>query len=164
MSRSVGRLLPGPLRDRLSQGELKRHVGTALPLITIDETGHPHPMILSYVEVRAIDAGSVAVVLARGSRSTRNLGERQAATLLVVDEETTAYVKLTVVDGPLDVGGQPGLGLFLLAVDDVLEDSPAGWEAGMRITSGIRYGPAPTLEEAWARDVLAALTSPCPRA
>ncbi len=65
----------------------------------------------------------------------------------------TVYVKLRTVDGPLPVAdaGEYGLGYFLLEVEEVLEDAAAEWEGGMRITSGVRYAPAPTLDEPWAR-------------
>ena len=78
----------------------------------------------------------------------------------------TVYVKLRTVDGPLPVAGgdEFGLGYFLLAVEEVLEDAPAEWEGGMRITSAIRYAPAPTLDEPWARATLAALAEPRARA
>ena len=70
------------------------------------------------------------------------------------------------LDGPLPVpGGEAlGLGYFLLAVDDVLEDAAAEWEGGMRITGAVTYAPAPTLEEPWARATLAALAAPRARA
>jgi len=56
------------------------------------------------------------------------------------------------------------LGYFLLAVEDVLEDAAAEWEGGMRITGALRYEPAPTLAEPWARATLAALAEPRARA
>ena len=76
------------------------------------------------------------------------------------------YVKLRALDGPLPVdGGEAfGLGYFLLEVVYVLEDAVADWEAGMRITGPIRYAPAPTLSEPWARATLAALAAPRARA
>jgi hypothetical protein len=62
-------------------------------------------------------------------------------------------------------GGEAlGLGYFLLAVEDVLEDAAAEWEGGMQITSGIQYRPVPSLNEPWARATLNALASPRARA
>jgi hypothetical protein len=71
-----------------------------------------------------------------------------------------------LLDGPLPIeGGEPfGLAYFLLEVDEVREDSAADWEAGMRIVAPIRYEPAPTLAEPWARVTMAALASPRARA
>ena len=65
---------------------------------------------------------------------------------------------------PVSGSGEYGLGYFLLAVEEVLEDAPADWEGGMRITSALRYAPAPTLDEPWARATLAALAEPRARA
>ena len=47
---------------------------------------------------------------------------------------------------------------------EVLEDTAADWEAGMRVTETIRYAPVPTLAEPWARATLAALATPRARA
>ncbi|HSE93362.1 MAG TPA: hypothetical protein VLF19_08645, partial [Methylomirabilota bacterium] len=87
-------------------------------------------------------------------------------TLLVIEPDAIVYVKLRALDGPLPVegAGALGLGFFLLAVEDVLEDAAADWEGGMRITRAIEYAPAPTLEEPWARVTLAALAEPRARA
>ena len=123
-------------------------------------------MLLSYLEVRAYDTGTVGLVIGARTRSARNLVEQGTGTLLAVEPDATVYVKLRTVDGPLPVAGsnESGLGYFLLAVEEVLEDAPAEWEGGMRITSAIRYAPAPTLDEPWARATLAALAEPRARA
>ena len=75
-------------------------------------------------------------------------------------------MKTRTLDGPLPVPGgeEAGLGYFLLEVAEVLEDSAADWEAGMRITSPAQYAPAPTLNEPWARATLGATGhAACPR-
>ena len=162
MSRSLGPRLPAALVERFSQRDLAGRLGIALPFATVDADGRPHPMLLSYLEIRAHDAGSVGVVMLARSQSARNLTARGTATLLVVEPDATFYVKLRALDGPLPVaGGEPfGLGYFLLAVEDVLEDAAAEWEGGMRITGAVTYAPAPTLEEPWARATLQALAAP----
>jgi hypothetical protein len=166
MTQRHGPRLPPELVDRLSQRDLRRRLGVALPFVTVDPDGRPHPMLLSYLEVRAHDPGTLGLVIGQASRSSRNLVERRAGTLLVLEPDAVIYVKARAVDGPLPVeGGEPfGLGYFLLAVEDVLEDAAAAWEGGMRITSAVQYHPAPTLEEPWARVTLAALTAPRARA
>src|SRR6267143_1209233 len=50
------------------------------------------------------------------SASARNLAERQAGTLMILEPDTVVYVKTRAVDGPLDVAGDEGLGYFLLGV------------------------------------------------
>ena len=166
MTRSLGRSLSQALVERFAQRDLARRLGAALPFVTIDAQGRPHPMLLSYLEIRAHDTRTVGLVIGARTRSATNLAERRTATLLVIEPDVTVYVKLRTVDGPLPVAdaGQHGLGYFLLEVDEVLEDAAADWEGGMRITSGLRYGPPPTLDEPWARATLAALAAPRARA
>ena len=166
MTRSLGRALSQALVERFSQRHVARRLGAALPFVTVDPDGRPHPMLLSYLEIRAYDTRTVGLVIGARTRSARNLTERAVATLLVIEADTTVYVKLRTVDGPLPVAGagEYGLGYFLLEIDEVLEDAAAEWEGGMRITSGVRYAPAPTLDEPWARATLAALAEPRARA
>jgi hypothetical protein len=166
MTRQVGTALPPLLVERLSQRDLRRYLGVAVPFVTVDHEGRPHPMLLSYLELKAYDSGTLGLVIQARSQSARNLVERGTGTLLIVEPDTTVYVKTRIVDGPLPVAGgsEHGLGYFLLEVDEVLEDSAAEWEAGMRITEPIRYEPPPTLDEPWARATVAALAQPRARA
>ena len=158
MPRSLGPSLSADLLARLSQADLLSHLGKAIPLITLDAEGPPHPMLVSYLEVRAEDPRTLRIVLGARSRSARNLTERRAATLLLVEPEQTVYVKARVQRGPTPVDDLPDFALFVLAVEDVLEDAPAEWEGGLRITGGLRYAPAPSLDEPRAQATLRALT------
>jgi len=166
MARSHGPRLPGALVERLSQSDLRARLGVALPFVTVDRQGRPHPMLVSYLEVRAYDSGTLGLVIQARSTSARNLAERQAGTLLILEPDSVAYVKTRAVDGPLEVAGaeEAGLGYFLLGVEDVLEDVAADWEGGMRITGAVTYAPPPALDAAWARATLAALAAPRARA
>jgi hypothetical protein len=154
------------LVERLSQRDLARRLGVGLPFITVDAQGRPHPMLVSYLEVRAYDARTVGLVIQARSTSARNLAERQTGTLVMVEPDVIVYLKLRALDGPLPVGGGEafGLGYFLLEVEDVRDDAAADWEAGVRITEPIRYAPPPTLAEPWARATLSALAAPRARA
>jgi len=166
MTRSLGPSLPPALVERLAQRDPAARLGVALPFVTVDGHGRPHPMLLSYLELRAYDTRTVGLVIGAKTRSAQNLAERHAGTLLVIEPDASVYVKLRAVDGPLPVdgGGEYGLGYFLLEVEEVLEDAPADWEGGMRITGALRYAPAPTLDAPWARATLAALARPRARA
>lgn len=166
MTQSRGPALTPALLARLSQRDVTHHLGIALPFVTVDAEGRPHPMLVSYLEVRAYDAGSLGLVIQARSRSARNLAERGVGTLVIVEPEAIAYVKTRAVDGPLPVAGGEdlGLGYFLLAVEDVLEDAAADWEGGMRITQAAGYAPVPDLDAAWVRVTLAALATPRARA
>jgi len=160
VSRSLGPSLPAEVLARLSQAELAAHLGKAIPLITLDAEGRPHPMLLSSLEVRAADPRTIRIVIGTGSRSARNLAERRVATLLLVEPEQTVYVKARARTGPLLLEDLPDCGLFVLGVEDVLEDAPAEWESSLRISGGLRYAPTPSLDAPWARAILKALTAP----
>ena len=166
MSRRQGAQLTPDLVARFAQLDLQSRLGVVVPFVTLDAAGCPHPMLLSYLEIRAYDAKTLGLVIQAGSGSAHNLTERVLGTLLVVEPDAVAYVKTRLLDGPLPVpgGDEAGLGYFLLEVEEVLEDSAADWEAGMRITGAARYAPAQTLEEPWARATLVALAAPRARA
>jgi len=164
MSHVVGRALPPALLDRLSQRDLASRLGAVLPFVTVDRDGRPHPMMLSYLELRAYDAGTVGLVIHAASGSARNLEARAAATLLIVEPETVAYVKLRRLDGPLPVAEDERLAYFLLAVDEVREDTAGVEEGEARIATGLRYAPPVALDSPWARVTLAAVAAPRARA
>src|SRR2546425_688615 len=56
VTRSLGPSLPPPLVERLAQRDPAARLGVALPFVTVDGAGYPHPMLLSYLEVGARDA------------------------------------------------------------------------------------------------------------
>ncbi len=162
MTRLVGDELPQAMVERFSQRDLGSRLGVALPFVTVDTNNRPHPMLLSYLELRAYDARSIGLVIAARSRSARNLVDRHAGTLLIIEPDITVYVKTRALDMALPVSGGEAwdLGFFLLAVEEVIEDTAAEWEDSMRIVHPVEYRPTPTLEEPWAQVTLAALAAP----
>jgi len=164
VSAVVGTSLTPALRERLSQRDLAARLGAAMPLVTVDAAGRPHPMLISYLEIRAYDAGSVGVVIQAMSGSARNLEARRAATLVVMDRDVVAYVKLRLVDGPLPVREDERLAYFMLGVEEVREDHATEEEGNARIVAGPRFEPLPDLSSAWARATLSAVASPRARA
>ncbi|OGK76721.1 MAG: hypothetical protein A2X52_04695 [Candidatus Rokubacteria bacterium GWC2_70_16] len=154
MSRRLGYTLPPALRAELSQQDLASRLGLAIPLVTVDEEGRPHPMLLSHLEVLALGPETVRIVIAAGSRSAANLAARGHAALLLIEPAHTFYVKATATEPPLVLGA---LARFELTVTEVLEDAPAAWEEGLAVTGGITYAPVPALDTPWVRETLAAL-------
>ncbi len=154
MSRRLGSALTAELLALLSQDDLPSRLGRAIPVLTIDAGGRPHPMLCSYLEVLAVDTRTIRLAIGAASGSARNLAERAACTLLLIEPERTVYVKCRATGTPMAAGD---LQRFVLAIEEVLEDSPAAWEGGVRITSGIGYAPLPDLDASWARATLAAL-------
>jgi hypothetical protein len=157
MSRSLGGALPAGLRRLLSQADLGPLLGRGLPFVTLSADGSLHPMLTSYLEWLAVDARTLRLVVAGGSRSARNLEEWSVGTLLMVEPERTVYVKCRAVGAPLRVAD---LARFTLVVEDVLEDLPEEAEGDVRVVSGIRYAPPPAMEDARVRAVLVALRMP----
>ena len=164
MSRVVGPVLTPALLERLSQRRLDTRLGVALPLVTLDAESRPHPMLVSYLELRAYDEATVGLVVHGGTGSTRNLAARDVATLVIVEADVVAYIKLRRVDGPLPVFEDPRLAYFLLAVEEVREDVAGAHESDARIVAAARYAPVPALDSPWARVTLAALAAPRARA
>lgn len=154
MNRSLGSALPPELVTRFSQTDLASRLGRGLPFLTRAADGTLHPMLCSYLEWLAVDAGTLRLAIAARSRSARNLEERGVGTLLLVEPSLTIYIKCRARGAPLRLGE---LARFSLTVEDVLEDSPTAEEGDVRITGGITYAPTPSLEEPWAKAVLAAL-------
>ena len=154
MSRSLGAGLPPGLVTRFSQTALPSLLGRGLPFLTLAADGTLHPMLCSYLEWLAVDARTLRLAIAAPSRSARNLEERGVGTLLLVEPTLTIYIKCRAMGAPLRLGD---LARFSLTVEDVLEDAPTEEEGDVRITGGITYAPAPSLDEAWAKAVLAAL-------
>jgi len=154
VSRSLGPALPPGLLTRLSQEDLPSLLGLALPFLTLGADGSLHPMLCSYLEWLAVDAHTLRLAIAAGSRSASNLEARRVGTLLVIEPDRTVYVKCHATGAPRRLGD---LARFTLAVEDVLDDRPAEAEGDARIVSGITYRPPPALDAPWARAVLAAL-------
>lgn len=154
MSRSLGAALPPGLLARFAQTDLASLLGRGLPFLTLAADGTLHPMLCSYLEWLAVDARTLRLAIAARSRSARNLEDRGVGTLLLVEPELTVYIKCRAVGAPRRRGE---LARFSLAVEDVLEDAPTAEEGDVRITGGITYAPAPSLEEPWVTALLTAL-------
>jgi hypothetical protein len=154
VARSLGAALTPDLLETFSQRDLPSRLHQALPLVTLDAESRPHPMLCSYIEVLAVDPATIRLAIVATGRSARNLEERRAATLIVIDPERTVYVKCRATGVPLTVGA---LERFVLTVEDVLEDAADPSEGPVRITSGITYAPAPSLDDPRVRSTLEAL-------
>jgi hypothetical protein len=145
------------LVDRLSQRDLAPLLGRAIPLITVDAAGRPHPMLCSYLEVLAVDARTIRVVINAPSGSGTNLAERRAATLLLVERGLTVYVKCRAVGASRAFGS---LARFDLLVEDVLEDFATEAEGDAAITGGLTYAPTPEIDTAVVNDTMRVLREP----
>lgn len=136
MSRSLGALLPDGLLGWLLGHDAAVEAARVTVLLTVDPFGWPHPALVSYGELLALDAGRLRLGLQAGSRTSRHLRESGRVTLVFAEAEVVLYVKAEAVPLP-DLAESPGLARFELAVRDVLEDRATGAEAGVRLVSGL---------------------------
>jgi hypothetical protein len=149
VSRSLGPELPEALLDRLLASSPDARYGQAIVLVTTDPFGRPHPALVSYAELVALDAARLRLGLHAGTRSTTHLAESGRATLVFADAELALYVKADAARLPA-AAGHPGVARFELVVRDVLADRAEGAEAGSFLTSGIGFA-WPGGPDAWAR-------------
>ena len=134
MARSLGAQLPDALLTRLVAPDRADRLGHVVVLATLDPYGWPHPALVSYGEILALDPSRVRLGLYAESRSTRHLRETGRVTLVFADAEVSLYVKAEAVTLP-GVPGHHDLARFELHVRDVLDAyaalglDPAAWLA-----------------------------------
>ncbi len=146
MSRSLGPHLPDTLVARL-MGDPADRPGQAVVLVSVDPYGLPHPALVSYGELLALDSTRIRLALHAGTRSVTYLRDTGRATLVFADAELNLYVKADAVPLPT-APGHAGLARFELHVRDVLEDQAEGEEAGAHLTGGITF-KLPAGVEVW---------------
>jgi hypothetical protein len=149
MSRSLGPHLPDALLARLMAPDPASRPGEALVLVTLDPYGRPHPALVSYAELLALDTARLRLGLHGGTRSATHLAESGRATLVVADAELNLYVKADAT-ALAAAPGHPALARFELQVRDVLADRAEGDEAGSFLTGGITFA-WPGGPDVWAR-------------
>ena len=149
MARRIGRELTPALVYRLSQRDLAPLLGRAIPLITGDADGRPHPMLCSYLELLAVDARTIRVAINAPSGSATNLASLGVATLLLVERGLAVYVKCRAAGPPRAFGSLARLDLL---VEDVLEDFATAAEGDAAITAGITYAPVLEMDSQLVRE------------
>ncbi|MEW6321623.1 MAG: hypothetical protein AB1635_11125 [Acidobacteriota bacterium] len=150
--------LPPALVERLRADRDGLDAGLGILVCSMDEAGRPHPMMLSPLEIVALDARTLRVATYADSRSTRFLDARGHVTVMFVDAGEAVYVKGAAWRLP-PPAGFPGLARFEVRAIVVLEDATdAGLEGAAVIESGIRVR-RPGVEPAEAFALLQALAS-----
>ena len=158
MSRVRTKELTEDLYRRLSGAEIDLFAALAFVVCTVDAEGWPHPAMLSYFEVAAVDRQHVRLAIYNDSRTCANMRERGKATLIVVDENLVCYVRGAVSEVVAAMAAAPFNAMLNLRVDDVtFDEPPPDLEPGAFVTSGIMYRPRSGAPLAQARAVLAEL-------
>ena len=139
VSRHTGDRFDERLYHRLSGEDLAARAGEAILVATTDTQGRPHPALLAYGEIVALSPTVLRLAVRGDSATARNLEDRGALTLCLIDADGAAYVKARA--RPLSSAASleaQGLVAFEAHVEDVLVDAPTAGEKA-RLASGIQF-------------------------
>jgi hypothetical protein len=140
MSRLVGSSLPSELFERARGHDLAARVGIAVVIVTTDDAGWPHPAMLSYGDLVAVDSRRIRVAVHRTSRTAANLRRSGRLTFCFIDAGLVCYVKATVEGHREPMPGFPVLARFDTTVETVLLDAArTDSEPGAAVRDGIRF-------------------------
>src|SRR5437870_1862574 len=135
MSTNLGTNLPAAVQALLSGDNLDQKAGTGFLLVSQQEDGFPHAMILSPGEVLASDSSTLRFALFAQSSTSRNMQARPPAMMCFACDGAAYYVKFESQFLPSAVGVPEGLALFVAPIKTVLEDR----EASAVVTSGFHF-------------------------
>ena len=158
MARVRTNALTDVLYRRLSGADIESLAALAIVVCTVDAEGWPHPAMLSYFEVAAVDRRNVRLAIYTDSRTCANMRERGKATLIVVDQDLVCYVRGVTSEVVPAMAAAPFNAMLHLRVDEVLfDEAPPDIEPGALVTGGMTYRPRTGAPLAQARAVLAEL-------
>jgi hypothetical protein len=135
MSQVLGNELTPELLSRLDGREVESHEGKIIPIFTVDESGWPHPALLSYYEIVAKSQRTIDMALWKDSSTANNLRQTGKVTLMISDHTLNYYLKGTVSQTEAEMSGTPAVSRFRLTVEQVIEDQ----EPNAEITTGLTY-------------------------
>ena len=114
--------------------------GLAVPVISIDDRGLPHPALLSLHEL-ILWKEDLYFFLSQGSRSSGYLERRRAVVLIFIDPLAATYLK----GHARLLGRSGGLAVFRLDISVALEDFASSGEGQAEIVSSTRFEADPEL-------------------
>ena len=135
MSRLLGNELTKALLERLDGQDVGVYEGKIIPIFTLDESGWPHPALLSYYEVVAKNSTTIDIALWKNSSTAKNLRQTNKITFLITDKGVNYYLKGSVKELQTEIPGVPLQSRFRVTTEQLLEDQ----EPNAEITSGLTY-------------------------
>lgn len=135
MSKILGKELTEGLLKRLSGAAVASHEGKIIPIFTLDESGWPHPALLSYYEVVTKNSSTLDMAIWKDSSTANNLRRAGKISLMVTDDGVNFYIKGAVRELENEMTGAPQVSRFRISVEQLLEDQ----EPNAHITSGMTY-------------------------
>lgn len=115
--------------------QMDRKLNKVIPMCSIDEAGFPHYCLLSHRELAAKDRRNLRLATYQGSTTSKNFRRIGKATMMVMDEEMSYYIKGTVTERKHLMSSIPGCSMFNFEVEQVIEDK----EPQAPITSGLTF-------------------------
>jgi hypothetical protein len=136
----IGSELTDELLRHLDGSDIASKTDKAIVICTIGEDGWPHPAMLSYFEVVAKSRRSLHIAAYRTSRTTANMRERGKATLVLVDQRLTCYLKGSVTEIAASMRSASYNARLQMQVEQVFVDEPhQALEPDAFVSSGITY-------------------------
>ena len=151
-------LLTPDLYRRLSGAETEARAHEVIVLCTTDAAGWPHPAMISYFELRALDRHTLRLAIYSDSRTCANLRERRKATFIVADADVVCYINGTVeAVGPTMREAPYNVRVSLRVSQVVFDTASPELESGTDVTGGITCTPRTGADLVRAHAVLAEL-------
>jgi hypothetical protein len=150
--------LTDDLYRRLGGADIASRANQAIVLCTVDDRGWPHPAMLSYFEVAAVDRHNLHLAVYTNSRTCTNMRERGKATLIIVDDGLVCYIRGEATElAPAMRGAEYNATLNLRIEQVVFDEPPPDLEPGVRVMTGITYSARTRATLARSQAVLAEL-------
>lgn len=148
MSRQLGNELPKEILTLLDGHDLPSRAGKAILITTIDAQGWPHPALLSYGEVLALDARRLRLATYASSGTSNNMRRSGRLTLCLIEARMAYYVKTRAEEQTSRFADFPTLARFEATVEHVLADQVReDVEQQAWIKSGIVFETAKPMAE-----------------
>jgi hypothetical protein len=158
MARRRTEQLTDDLYRRLGGFDIDARADHAIVLCTVDAAGWPHPAMLSYFEIAAVDRHNLCLAVYTNSRTCANMRERARATLIIVDAGLVCYIRGEVKElAPAMRNAEYNAKLNLRIEQVVFDEPPPDLEPGVRVLNGIIYSERTAESLARAESILAEL-------
>jgi pyridoxamine 5'-phosphate oxidase-like protein len=140
MTRPVGDALPDVLLSLLDGRDLPGRMGKAILIATTDARGWPHPALLSYGEVVALDRRRIRLATYRESTTSGNLRRDGKLTLCLIEAGMAYYIKALALAKRDPMTAHAHLASFEAVVEAILQDQAReDLEPGTGLTAGISF-------------------------
>ena len=156
MPRLISHELPDELYERLNGREIGKYLNHGALLYTVDANGWPHPSLLSYFEIAAIDRKNLRLATYSSSNTTENMRRNGIVTLSIFDLRVAYAIKGRAQEIRREMRSAPRNCMLNVAVEHVLVDeADPALEPGAYVAGGITYS-SPDLgpERTWRNDIL----------